>query len=416
MLYESSKIMSQVRLLHGQTVLEDDRKLSEYSLPEGATISALFEPDVDINIEVNIGSQINQYTVSHSMSVIGIKGYILCFMRSAMSPHRLDIRLGEDTLDDSMPLHFYGITNNTRLDALKPDVGVTIENNHGAKLYWRLYRKDTIREVKDKLATVQTISAEVSFATQSKKISLKQIGPNISAGISRIISDQSNAEEIRGCQDGGRMSAEAMRLYLVTEDENSSEGRNFWELHDDETVDTYNIKDDDILYLLSYRWNFQSNVTVSKTGRILQGTEPDDTCLGIKLRAQDQLGIPVQDLRVLDVSSGRSEIRYDFVKPMAKTGVRLEVLTEKELQEEHARKDEERKAKQARLLEQQRARQAELAERRRAKLEATAAKAGLTVEEYEAEQARKREEARMERGMRIQEQTRRMGPRGFRRF
>ena len=41
-LYLTGRVTSQVRLLQGQTVLEDDRKLCEYLLPEGATISALF--------------------------------------------------------------------------------------------------------------------------------------------------------------------------------------------------------------------------------------------------------------------------------------------------------------------------------------------------------------------------------------
>ena len=43
--------------------MEDDRKLSEYSLTEGATISALFEPDVDINIEVSNGNQTPKLTI-----------------------------------------------------------------------------------------------------------------------------------------------------------------------------------------------------------------------------------------------------------------------------------------------------------------------------------------------------------------
>ena len=416
-LYESGKVMSQMRLLQGQTVLEDDRKLSDYSLPEGAVISALFEPDVDIDIEVCTGSQINQFTVSHAMSVMGLKGHICGLVRSAMSPHMLDIRLGEVSLDDSMPLHFYGITNNTRLDALKPDVGVTIDNNHGEKLYWRLYRKNTIRETKEKLATVQTVFTEVSTQSKSRKVDLSQRGANMSALISGTIS---STEEIRECQDGGRMSAEAMRFYLMTEEENSGDGWNYSELHDDETVDTYNIKDGDVLYLLSYRWNVVGHVTISKSRRILLGVEPDDTCLGIKLRAQDQLGIPVDDLRVVDVSSGRMQVQSDYVKPLVKTGATLQVWTEEELQAEHARKDDERKANQALRLEREKARQAGLAERRRAKLEETAAKAGLTVEEYEAEQIRKQEEARLERDRQIQarreEQTRRMGRQGFRRF
>ena len=205
-----------------------------------------------------------------------------------------------------MPLHFYGVNKNTRLDALKPDPGVTIENNHGATLYWRLWRKDTIREVKNKLATVQTTIPAIPSLTQTKRVSLTQSGTSNSSGISGTISYESNAGEVNRCQDGGRMSAEVMRLYLITDDENDDDGdRSFWELHDDETVEKYKIKDDDRLFLLSYTWNYESNVTVTKTGRKLQGAEPEDTCLGIKLRAQDQLGVPVQHLKVFEMGSGK---------------------------------------------------------------------------------------------------------------
>ena len=74
-MHESGKVMSQVRLLlQDETVLDDDRKLCEYSLPEGTTISALSESDVDINIEISIGLELHKLTVSNSTSVMGTEG------------------------------------------------------------------------------------------------------------------------------------------------------------------------------------------------------------------------------------------------------------------------------------------------------------------------------------------------------
>ena len=132
---------SQVRLLQGQTVLEDDRKLCEYSLPEGVTISALFEPDVDINIEVSIGLEIHNLALSNSTSIMALKVQICDLMIFAVAPERLEVRLGNVKLEDEMPLHFYEIKNGSTLNILKPYVSVTIENNQGATLFWRLYRK-----------------------------------------------------------------------------------------------------------------------------------------------------------------------------------------------------------------------------------------------------------------------------------
>ena len=132
---------SQVRLLQGQTVLEDDRKLCDYSLPEGATISALFEPDVDINIDVSTGLEVHNITVSNATSVKAIKVHICDVMSCGVASERLEIRLADITLDDPMPLHFYGIKDGSTLKILKPYVNVTIENNQGATLFWRLSRK-----------------------------------------------------------------------------------------------------------------------------------------------------------------------------------------------------------------------------------------------------------------------------------
>ena len=162
-MYQSSEVTSQVRLFQGQTVLEDDRKLCEYSLPDGATISALFEPDVDINVDVKSGQRVHKLTVSNTTSVMALKVQICGVMGCGLAPEKLEIRLGDVTLEDPMPLHFYGVKNCTKLDALKPYVNVKIQNNKGAAIYWRLERKDAIKKVKVKLVAAKS-SVLIRFA------------------------------------------------------------------------------------------------------------------------------------------------------------------------------------------------------------------------------------------------------------
>ena len=62
-----------MRLLHVQVPMRDDWKLSEYLIPEGSTISALFELDVDVAIEVSIGHKTQKLTVSNSTSTMALK-------------------------------------------------------------------------------------------------------------------------------------------------------------------------------------------------------------------------------------------------------------------------------------------------------------------------------------------------------
>ena len=153
--------------------------------------------------------------------------------------------------------------------------------------------------------------------------------------------------------------------------------------------------------------------------------ESEDTCLGIKLRAQDQLGVPVTNIKLFRLSYDSKLVgNYihgkglpDEIKPfLTKVYVShdtmgiapLIAITDEEFQSERTRMEEERKEQQKKYEEQ-----------RRAQLQAAAAETGLTVEEYEAEQARKREEAELERQRRIQaqreEQANKVGRQGYRR-
>ena len=295
--------------------MEDDRKLCEYSLPEGATISALFEPDVDINIEVNTRHQTQKLTVSNATSVMALKAQICGVMRCGVEPEKLEIRLGDITLEDSMPLHFYGVKEGSQLEAMKHHVNVTLENTKGTEIYWRLNRKDTIRDIKIKLPTMSNRPGEYPDSTAKE---------------------------------------EQVRLFLV------KDGQNFYELDDDKTVDGSKIKEDDTLYLLSYKWTKKMKVTVMKTGRDVRGCELDDTCLVIKVKAQDQTGMPVSTIKLtrlveykwvecppkiykyvhkyeqLKEISNDEEVPFNYKEP-------LYVVSEEEIKEDAARVEKEEK-------------------------------------------------------------------------
>ena len=222
-----------------------------------------------------------------------------------------------------MPLHFYGIEDGSSLELLKPYIGLTIENNFGNKIYWRLKRKDLIKDAKVKVAlTEKYIKKDHGFSY-----------------------DEINKDSI--------ITAEGLRIYLVTDD------LNFNELDDDETVDGCKIKDGDMLFMLSYRWlSVDGHVTVYKNGIKIQGVEAADTILGIKLRVQDQTGLQADTLNVLSSRNGLDDYFYegeprkefdDWEKPFTKySGYHLIVITDEELEAEAPRIAEEWKAEQER--------------------------------------------------------------------
>ena len=213
-----------------------------------------------------------------------------------------------------------------------------MENNYGNKIYWRLDRKDKIREVKVKLASTQSSLAaspenefyfhaegadfdghlENPYSEDQKDFKGETI---YEKGVRPLSLSQTNmtynGANSAGCAMAGIVSAEATRLYLVTEyqanDENAAENpylgksvvkpaedRVFEELEDDKTVEYHQIKDGDELYLLTYKWTYkEAKVTVHKTDKILQGVEKEDTVTGIKVKIQDQMGIPANTLTLL---------------------------------------------------------------------------------------------------------------------
>ena len=151
----------------------------------------------------------------------------------------------------------------------------------------------------------------------------------------------SSCNEIRGYQGAG-MIPKSMRLYCEVDGK-------FDELDDHKTVENYKIKDGDNLLMLTYTWTLnEGDVKVLKTGRKIHGAELEDTCLAIKLRAQDQVGVPVKDIRLFYMQQGTCTLIMDEERPLRNGRAPLVVATEDEFQAEVTRVEEEK----ARKLEQ----------------------------------------------------------------
>ena len=302
-MYRTGGVTSAMRLLHAQTPMRDDRKLSEYSLPEDATICALFEPDIDINIEVSIINQRRKLTVPNATSVMVLKVQVCGVMKCGVTPEKLEIRLGDVTLEDPMPLHFYGITNGTALAILKPYVTVSIEDNHGDVICKRLNRKDTIRDVKVKLSSSTRSPSPIPIDDPADG---GPAGPPPGFPGRRGHHHHWHARGMRMRQliqhaqplvVARHPSVDDMRLYVVKVTTHGAENE---ELADEMTVKDHKLTDNDRFYLLSYQWVNPATVTVTapaQGGAGVRGVEPDDTVLSVKVRIQDQLGIPVRQVR-----------------------------------------------------------------------------------------------------------------------
>ena len=64
--------------------------------------------------------------------------------------------------------------------------------------------------------------------------------------------------------------------------------------------------------MMFYRWTNNRKVFLTKSGKFIKGVETGDTCLGIKLKAQDQLGFPVSTLKLFAGKNNSVEVEHYF--------------------------------------------------------------------------------------------------------
>ena len=103
---------------------------------------------------------------------------------------------------------------------------------------------------------------------------------------------------------------------------------------------------------------------MKKTGRELYGLEEDDSCLAVKVKAQDQTGMPVNTIKVARFSENQWNIHCGWPQLLPTTRVQkynqlieisdgelpfnykqpLFIVTEEKLKADPARVEEERKA------------------------------------------------------------------------
>ena len=96
-------------------------------------------------------------------------------------------------------------------------------------------------------------------------------------------------------------SVDDMRLYVVKV---TTHGAEYEELADEMTVKDHKLTDNDRLYLLSYQWVNPATIATiaAQGGAAVRGVEPDDTVLSVKVRTQDQLGTPVSQVRLINLT------------------------------------------------------------------------------------------------------------------
>ena len=250
-----------MRVLKGPNVPPDDSTLVQHNITDGAVLSIVIEPDKMINIEVQTGPESFTHEVNHSMSVRQLKQLLIDNEEIAFSHKDFElenlvsdnIHLSRKMDDESLPLHYYGVKNGQKLQVVKTFIILEIVPEGRDKEPW--YKRTS------KMTTV----------CELKKLIMKLICDKYVTNISLFIShDGKNYKKLdeNDCTPIGEICSSSNTLYLLEEG------------------------------FVQKSWSV--NYGKQCIGNIYGKSDPSD--LSLKLRAQDQLGIPASKIQIYNRS------------------------------------------------------------------------------------------------------------------
>ena len=258
-IYKSGKITGEVRLLKGRYVIPEGSTLDQLGITDGDTINILIEPDECVEIEVKCGPKTYKLEISQSMRVEELKQLLIknnqvAFLSKDFHIAKLVIKDGassEITMnDESLPLHFYGIQNESTLTVVRPFVLLNIVNIVNEIYFKQLPRDISVKQLKKTMIYAKRFYEHFDFYniimfTKTAENSYKKLDENLDVTIGDLFSD-------------GDM------IYL--------------------TMDNF--------FVYSYPLYYDGK----EIGKV--GIGYQESCLSVKLRTQEQTGIPVGNITI----------------------------------------------------------------------------------------------------------------------
>ena len=143
-------------MLRGQDILSDDSTLHEHGITDGDTLNIIIGPKKQVTIDVTCGPRTFQHKVNNTMTVKELKGLLIERKQVAFLYSDFDIAYnagkGREKVvlaDESLPLHHFGIEKESHLHVEMPFLILQIENQQGYRLSKQFSRKTTIPELKE---------------------------------------------------------------------------------------------------------------------------------------------------------------------------------------------------------------------------------------------------------------------------
>ena len=158
-----------MRILKGQEILPDDTTLVQHNITDGNTVSVLIEPDHNIEVEVQCGPMVYKHNVSHCMIVKQLKALLIDSNEVAFFHKHVNFVTNKDKEqymeleDESLPLHYLTSDTHLKLKVLPPSVFIKSINPFGGTAYHKVTNKTTVSELKNILMKFRQGVTDISM-------------------------------------------------------------------------------------------------------------------------------------------------------------------------------------------------------------------------------------------------------------
>ena len=160
------KISGAVRVIKGQEVLPDGSTLEEHGIIDGSTVNIVIEPDKEINLEIKLGPKEFTHKVLNSVRMHELKQQLIDggnvgfkfkdFSLLLTSVNKDGVADNVLLQDESLPLHLYGVGDNTTLRAMGGRVTIKLVNQKGAIWYKTFSKSITVAQMKQTILSTDT--------------------------------------------------------------------------------------------------------------------------------------------------------------------------------------------------------------------------------------------------------------------
>ena len=148
-------------MIKGQEVLPDGSTLDEHGIIDGSTVNIVIEPDKEINLNMKLGPTEFSHKVLNSLRVRELKqrlidddtvGFMLDeFTLMIPADNNYGITADVPVEDESLPLHLYGVGDNTKFKIIGWSIMIEVINQSGERCFKYFPRKMTVKQMKKEI-------------------------------------------------------------------------------------------------------------------------------------------------------------------------------------------------------------------------------------------------------------------------